>query len=80
VFEGCGEVEEEVVVDGKVQKVRVANVDPYMVFRKAMDNHRFFEKLLRVLDASDEAGVAHFKLTEEMCDAFHQTQFGGTGR
>ena len=68
--EGCGEVDEEIIVDGKVEKVRVANVDQYMVFRKAMDNHSFFEPLLRVLDASSEKELSGFKLTQEMVEAF----------
>jgi hypothetical protein len=68
--EGCGEVEEEIVVNGKVEKVRVANVDPYTVFRKAMDNHTFFEPLLRVLDASNEKDLSSFKLTQDMVDSF----------
>jgi len=61
--EGCGVVEEEVIVNGVVQKVKVANVDPYTVFRKAMDNHTFFEPLLKVLAASSERGLSEFNMS-----------------
>ena len=67
--EGADTVENELIIEGKKINVKTSAVTPYMTFRKAMDNHRFFYPLLKVLDRSSEGLLSRFRMTEYMCDS-----------
>jgi hypothetical protein len=59
--ETLGDIEETIMVNGVEQKVTVSSVDPYTIYRKAMDNHEYFEPLLKVLNCSTEGHLVHVK-------------------
>lgn len=58
--ETMGDIEQTVMVDGVETKVMVSSVDPYTIYRKAMNNNEYFDPLLRVLHQSNERMLSQF--------------------
>lgn len=59
--ESLPDIQETIMVDGVAKNVTVSSVDPYAIYRKAMDNHEYFEPLLKILDRSQEGLLSQWR-------------------
>jgi len=55
------DIQQTIMVDGLATKVTVSSTDPYAIYRKAMDNHEYFEPLLKILDRSQEGLLSQWR-------------------